>query len=91
MDTKGLLRLGFFAALLYGAYKTGQAIEKNKAKKNPPLIFEEEVDFSTTNEEELYVENLIKELQSKKFKTKKDKYNIDLLLLKLEQLRKNNM
>lgn len=69
-----------------------------KPKVRQPKTYYPEYDFvyeepeiveevSHVQDEINYVENLIKELRSKKDKTQKDRYNIDLLDIKLKQLK----
>jgi hypothetical protein len=50
------------------------------------------VDIETFNDEadeEIYVANVLEELRNKQNKTKQDRYNIGLLEVKLEQLRRS--
>lgn len=69
-----------------------------KPKVKQPKTYYPEYDFvheepeiveevSHVQDEINYVEKLIKELKSKKDKTQKDRYNIDLLDIKLKQLK----
>lgn len=91
------------AAVVAVAYKVGEAIGKDKKIKLPnlkpnSLDFNNLLEEKTTeieknfneevqNEIEL-VESLIEELKSKKDKTPKDRNNIGLLEVKLQQLKK---
>jgi len=86
-----LLKIVAAGAIIYIAYKL---IEKNSNKKTESTIPPVESDEDTTYEEvveekteEQHVVELIKELKEKKNKTKNDKYNIELLEIKLKQLR----
>ena len=69
------------AALLYGAYKLGKGM--NSIPVNDVVVEHED----TECEEEKYITELINELKGKSNKTKKDKYNIELLEVKLKQIR----
>jgi hypothetical protein len=69
------------AALLYGAYKLGKGM-----KSEPINNFVVEEDKNEC-EEEKYITELIGELKNKPNKTKKDKYNIELLEVKLNQIK----
>lgn len=55
------------------------------------FVYETEpVELIQENNDEInYVQNLVNELKSKKDKTQKDKYNIDLLEIKLKQLKQS--
>ena len=86
-----ILKIAAASLILYIAYKL---IEKNSNKKTESTIPPVESDEDTTYEEvveekteEQHVVELIKELKEKKNKTKNDKYNIELLEIKLKQLR----
>jgi hypothetical protein len=80
-----LLILGGVA---YAAYKTGQNSEKNKQVYAKELLEEEPTKFNDDADEEIYVAQILNELRNKPNKTQKDKYNIGLLEVKLQQLRK---
>ena len=83
-----ILKLGALAAVVYGAYKFGEYQTKKSANRKvgflPQLGFEEVPDT-----EEIYISKLIRELEAKSNKTKKDKNNIELLQVKLKQLKQN--
>jgi hypothetical protein len=85
-----LLKWGAAAAILYAAYKVGQ---KSVTPKQEPVmepVKEVEVEiFNDEVDEEIYVANILKELKDKENKTKQDRYNIGLLEVKLEQLRRS--
>ena len=72
------------------SFKWGQNVEKNKyGKKSEDNIPEEtSTDFNDSADEEIYVAQILNELRKKPKKTQKDKYNIGLLEVKLQQLRK---
>jgi len=83
-----LLKVAGAGALLYLAYKLGEqhANQSLENLKQPveDLPYQEMV---RENTEEKNVIELIRELKSKKNKTKNDKYNIELLEIKLKQIR----
>jgi hypothetical protein len=83
-----LLKVAGAGALLYLAYKLGEqhANQSLEGLKQPveDLPYQEMVQENT---EEKNVIELIRELKSKKNKTKNDKYNIELLEIKLKQIR----
>ena len=86
-----LLKIAGVGALLYVAYKLGeqhanQNLEEQKESIQPiqDAPYEDVVEEKT---EEQNVFELIKELRDKKNKTKNDKYNIELLEIKLKQIR----
>lgn len=86
-------QLSFWDLLILGgvgyiAYKTGQNSEKSKQKFAEDLMKEDESKFNDSADEEIYVAKLLQELRNKQNKTQKDRYNIGLLEVKLEQLRK---
>ena len=85
-----LLKWGVAAAIVYAAYKVGQ---KSVTPKQQPVmepVKEPEVEiFNDEVDEEIYVANVLKELRDKVNKTKQDRYNIGLLEVKLEQLRRS--
>jgi len=72
--------LGFGA--LYVAYKVGESMGKDK-EKNLVESAKNEVDSEIQ-----FVTNLINDYKNKPNKTKKDKDNMDLLNIKLEQLKR---
>lgn len=80
-----LLILGGVA---YVAYKTGKNSEKNAQQYAKDLLEEDNTQFNDEADEEIYVAQILEELRNKPNKTQKDKYNIQLLEIKLEQLRK---
>lgn len=81
-----LIVLGLVAFL---SFKWGQNVEKNK-KSIPidPTPEEPTTHFNDSADEEIYVAQILNELRKKPKKTQKDKYNIGLLEVKLQQLRK---
>jgi hypothetical protein len=86
-----LLKVAGAGALLYMAYKLGErhANQNSEASIDPvqptqDVLYEVVVEEKT---EEQHVVELIQELRDKKNKTKNDKYNIELLEIKLKQLR----
>ena len=86
-----ILKIVAAGAILYIAYKL---IEKNLNKKTestiPPVTSDEDITYDEVVEEkteEQYVVELIEELREKKNKTKNDKYNTELLEIKLKQIR----
>ena len=84
-----LLKWGAAAAILYAAYKVGQKSVTPKEQPVVPSVNEPEVEiFNDQADEEIYVVNVLNELQNKQNKTKQDRYNIGLLEVKLEQLRR---
>ena len=80
-----LLILGGVA---YVAYKTGKNSEKKAQEYAKDLLEEDNTQFNDEADEEIYVAQILEELRNKPNKTQKDKYNIQLLEIKLEQLRK---
>jgi len=84
-----ILKLGALAAVVYGAYKFGEYQTKKSVNRKvgflPQVAFEE---VPNKNEED-YVSELISDLRNKPNKTKKDKNNIELLQVKLKQLKQN--
>lgn len=86
-----LLKVAAVGAVVYLAYKLGEqrGTQKLKVASEPirPIqdVFYEDVPQEKSEEEN--VVDLIRELRNKPNKTKNDKYNIDLLEIKLKQLR----
>lgn len=86
-----LLKVAAVGAVVYLAYKLGEqrATQKLKVATEPlqPVkdIFYEDVVLEKSEEENVL--DLIRELRNKPNKTKNDKYNIELLEIKLKQLR----
>jgi hypothetical protein len=76
---KNLLKIIGIGILLYLAYKAGKHNEEDKESDNT---------VPKVSQEETYIREIIDELKSKTNKTRKDKDNIDLLLLKLKQILK---
>lgn len=86
-------QLSFWDLLILGgvgyvAYKMGKNSEKNEQKYVKDLLEEDQDKFNDSADEEIYVAQLLQELRNKPNKTQKDRYNIGLLEIKLEQLRK---
>ncbi len=77
---KGALGVG----IIYVAYKVGESMAKDE-KKNILEDAKSELDYEIE-----FITGLIKDYQEKKNKTKKDKDNLDLLKIKLEQLQRQN-
>ncbi len=69
-----LLLLGLVG---YLGYRLGRNLEKNKPK-NPEVV--------DTSDEQNFISRMIDELKSKPNKTQKDRDNIDLLRIKLDQI-----
>lgn len=82
MRNNNLLKLIGVGALLYGAYKLGE-YQANRKK----TLEHKEHDY--LDDEESEVLKALHELRSKPNKTKNDKFNIDLLGVKLKQLYNN--
>jgi hypothetical protein len=85
-----LLKIAGAGALLYVAYKLGehhanQNMSVGSDKNVQPVIDAPAVEV--TNNEEEYIMGLIRELRSKPNKTKSDRDNIELLQIKLKQLK----
>lgn len=77
-----LLKIAGAGALLYGAYKLGEHNANQKMMSTLPP----EPPKEKTEEEELI--DLINEMKRKPNKTRADRNNIDLLEIKLKQIRK---
>ena len=76
-----LLKIAGAGALLYGAYKLGEYHANQKIQNTLPP----EAPKEKTEEEEVI--GLINEMKRKPNKTKADRNNIDLLEVKLKQIR----
>jgi hypothetical protein len=84
-----LLKWGLAAAVVYAAYKVGQKSVTTKEQPVMEPVIEPDVEiFNDEADEEIYVASVLQELMDKKNKTKQDRYNIGLLEVKLNQLRK---
>ena len=82
--------LALLAGVAYVGYKWGQNMEKNKQAEVKKILKEEpEEIFYDEADEEIYVAQVLNELKNKSNKTKQDQYNIGLLEVKLQQLRKS--
>ena len=87
---RNLVKLAAFGAVVYGAYKYGKSVGDKEAQAQNPSIepngspFQE---IDQTEAEERYLVELIEELRQKPNKTQKDRYNIELLEVKLKQIR----
>ena len=77
-----LLKIAGAGAILYGVYKLGEYHTNQKIQNTLPP----EVPKVKTEEEEVI--ELINEMKRKQNKTKADRNNIDLLEIKLKQIRK---
>lgn len=86
-----LLKVAGAGALLYMAYKLGeQHANQRLAVPQEPIQPIQDVTYEDVVEEKTEEENvieLIRELQNKPNKTKNDRYNIELLEIKLKQIR----
>ena len=80
-----LLKIAVAGAILYGAYKLGEYHANQKVQETLPKVKNPEV--IEEKSEEAQVVDLINELRRKPNKTKSDKFNIDLLEVKLKQIR----
>ena len=84
-----LLKWGLAAAVVYAAYKVGQKSVTTKEQPVMEPVMEPDVEiFNDEADEEIYVASVLQELMDKKNKTKQDRYNIGLLEVKLNQLRR---
>ena len=84
-----LLKWGLAAAVVYAAYKVGQKSVTTKEQPVMEPVIEPDVEiFNDEADEEIYVASVLQELMDKKNKTKQDRYNIGLLEVKLNQLRR---
>ena len=82
-----IVKLGALAAVVYGAYKLGEYQAKKSVSVKPePRPNEPFVEVKTQSEES-DVMNILNELRKKPNKTQKDKNNIELLEVKLKQIR----
>jgi hypothetical protein len=79
-----ILKIAGAGAILYGVYKLGEHRANQKIQNNLPP----EAPKEKTEEEEVI--ELINEMKRKPKKTRVDRNNIDLLEIKLKQIRKNN-
>jgi hypothetical protein len=80
-----LLKIAGAGALLYGVYKLGEHQANQKVQETLPKVKEPEV--IKEKSEEGQVVDLINELRRKPNKTRSDKLNVDLLEVKLKQIR----
>ena len=79
---ENLLKLALGIGAIYVAYKVGEGMGKEKdngLSDSPKSELDSEIEFIT---------GLIKDYNDKPNKTKKDRDNLDLLKIKLEQLKK---
>jgi len=91
----GMSELLQASAICLGLYVAVKAVDlgiiyvKSKIKPDEDIYFDEENfdDEEEINPEIVYVENLINEIKSKARKTAKDKNTLDLLNIKLKQLK----
>lgn len=90
---RNLVKLAALSAVVYGAYKYGKSVgdktikEEKKPNPFPDLTQHPFVEIDEKETEEKYILELIQELKNKPNKTQKDKYNIELLEVKLKQLK----
>ena len=82
-----MVKWGLLATVIYGAYKAGQhnGKQNNVTPKPNPQPESPIVEFDSNSEED-YILDLIRELKNKPNKTQKDRYNIELLQVKLNQI-----
>jgi hypothetical protein len=91
MKFSDLVKIAAVGALVYGAYKLGekQSQKKSNIPVKEPLDEEfEVVEVEEDKSEEQVILELIENLKKKPNKTAKDKNTIELLEIKLKQLRK---
>lgn len=84
----GGLLVGAVAMKVANDYYKGKNVEEVKEKKVVPQTKPSVKTSSTKTESILEIENLIKEFESKKNKTQRDRNVLDLLRIKLNQLKK---
>jgi len=77
-----LIKGAFGIGALYVAYKVGESVGKDKDKNLVQSVKDE------INSEIQFITDLINEYKNKPNKTKKDRDNMDLLNIKLEQLKR---
>jgi len=85
---KNIVKWGLLATIVYGAYKAGQHNGKQanvNPQPNPKPKPEPIIEFDSNSEED-YILDLIREIKNKPNKTQKDRYNIELLQVKLNQI-----
>lgn len=82
MNLSEILRYAFLGTVVYGAYKLG---EKNGKSENPRRGF---TPYPGTYSEEDQILQEIELLRKKPNKTRRDRDNLSLLEIKLEQLYK---
>ena len=82
-----IVKLGALAAVVYGAYKLGEYQAKKSVNVKPEPRPNEPFVEVETQSEETNVMNILNELRKKPSKTQKDKNNIELLAVKLKQIR----
>jgi len=83
---KNIIKWGLLATVVYGAYKAGQQNSKQNIEPPQPKPQPEPVIEFDSNSEEDYILDLIREIKNKPNKTQKDRYNIELLQVKLNQI-----
>ncbi len=84
-----LLKIAGAGALLYVAYKLGEHSANQKMGIELESNEKPQLDSpKVQSDEEGYIKGLIQELRNKPNKTKNDKNNIELLQIKLNQLKK---
>jgi hypothetical protein len=89
---RNLIKIAAFGAVVYGAYKYGKSVGNNNQPEKNENLTPDDKNFSfqeidQTESEEKYVLGLIQELKDKPNKTQKDRYTIELLEIKLNQLK----
>lgn len=88
---RDILRIAFFGAVAYGAYKLGESQGRKMTQgqiPNPPSPNNNIQDAEVVSEktEEDYIREIIQSLRNKPSKTRKDRDTIELLEIKLKQL-----
>jgi hypothetical protein len=89
---RNLVKLAALSAVVYGAYKYGKSVgnqstQPQERKNSFPQQDTPFVEVDETETEIQQVTELIQELKGKPNKTQKDRYNIELLEVKLNQLK----
>lgn len=89
---RNLIKIAALGAVVYGAYKYGKSVgNNNQPDRNgnpiPDIKNHSFQEIDPTESEIDYVLGLIQELKEKPNKTQKDRYTIELLEIKLNQLK----
>lgn len=80
-----LFKTALVSAVVYGAYKFGEKKGKESVEKAELPLKE----YSPMDMEIFEVENMIQTLKEKPNKTRRDRDNLELLEIKLKQLKRN--